>query len=47
VINDLSGCVWSLGLCGNSRPWPQPSAARIEKQVLVTLPANSHAGNVR
>jgi hypothetical protein len=31
---------------GSSRRWPQPSAARSEKQVLATLPADSRAGNV-
>ena len=31
---------------GSSRRWPQPSATRIDKQVLVRLPTDSRAGNV-
>jgi hypothetical protein len=38
--------VTETAMRGSSRRWPQPSAARIEKQVRATLPADSRAGNV-
>jgi hypothetical protein len=37
--------VTGAAMRGSSRRWSQPSAARIEKRILVTLPTDSRAGN--